>query len=221
MPVHATPFAFDRVFTLPKVGEVVPDAALEVITLRDELERLKQQFETSIEVARADGFEAGLAQARGETAVALLAATDALHASIEAVEDEYAAIEQRLSKVAADVAMAAAEALAAQEIEANPARAIDKAISRVLLQVARGQELYIHVNPALLEQMEALLVERQSRDRRRLSLKLLADPALAIGDAVIAWEQGGLALNAAARRAAIRAELGLPAPGEEVAALPA
>jgi len=221
MAFHAKPFAFDRVFTLPKAAAAPRDALPEVITLRDELERLKQQFETAVAVARADGFEAGLAQARGETAVALLAATDALHVSIEAVEDEYAAIERRLSKVAADVAMAAAEGLAAQAIEADPARAIDEAIGRVLLQVARGQELHIHVHPDLLEQMEKRVLARQSSDRRRLSLTLLADPAIAIGDALIAWEQGGLALDAAARRAAIRAELGLAPQSDEAGALSA
>lgn len=219
MAFHTKPFAFDRVFVLPKAGEGARDQSPEALVLRDELDALKLQFETGIAVARADGFEAGLVQARGETAAALLAATDALHVSIEAVEDEYAAIEQRLSKAAADVAMAAAEGLAAQALALDPARAIDQAIGRVLLQVARGQELQIHVHPALVEQMEALIVTRQSHDRRRLSLSVLADPALAIGDALISWDQGGLALDFAARRAAILAELGLNAPdGDAVAA---
>ena len=38
---------------------------------------------------------------------------------------------------------------------------------------------------------------------------MISDDALAIGDALIAWEQGGLTLDAAARRSAILAELGL------------
>lgn len=221
MASDTKPFAFDRVFMLPKAGEGARDQSPEVLLLRAELEALTLQFDTGLAVARADGFEAGLMQARGETAAALLSATDALHVSIEAVEDEYAAIEQRLSKAAADVAMAAAEGLAAQALALDPARAIDQAIGRVLLQVARGQELQIHVHPALLEQMEALIVTRQSRDRRRLSLSLLADPALAIGDALITWDQGGLALDAAARHAAVLAELGLDPATGVAAAVPA
>jgi flagellar assembly protein FliH len=108
------------------------------------------------------------------------------------------------------VAMAAADGLAARALEADPTLAIDEAIARVLTQVARGQELQIRVNPALIEQMEALIAGRQSRERRRLSLTLVADPGLAIGDALISWTQGGLALDADARRTAILAELDLP-----------
>ncbi|WP_010219695.1 FliH/SctL family protein [Sphingomonas sp. PAMC 26621] len=221
MSFSAKPFAFDRVFMLPKAGEGERDQSPEMIVLRDELELLRMQLETGIAVARADGFEAGLVQARGETAAALLVATDALHVSIEAVEDEYAAIEQRLSKAAADLAMAAAEGLAAQALALDPTCAIDQAIGRVLLQVARGQELQIYVHPALIEQMEALIATRQGRDRRRLSLSLLPDPALAVGDALISWDQGGLALDAAARHAAILAELGLNAGNRETPVLPA
>lgn len=212
MSFQAQPFAFDRIFAMPKPGAGARDDSPELIVLRREFDLLKLRFETGLVVARAEGFEAGLAQARGETAAALLSATDALHVSIEAVEGEFAAIEERLSKTAADVAMAAAEGLAARALETDPARAIDDAIGRVLLQVARGQELQVHVHPALIEQMDALITARQKGERRRLSLTLLADPALAIGDALIAWEQGGLALDAAGRREAIMAELGLAVP---------
>ncbi|WP_033921519.1 FliH/SctL family protein [Sphingomonas sp. 37zxx] len=212
MAFQTKPFAFDRIFSTAKVEEA--DAVEALAVMRAERDLLQSQLETGLVVARAEGFEAGLAQARSETAVALLAAADALHVSLEAVEEEFAAIEQRLSTVAADVAMAAAEGLAARALEADPARPIDEAIGRVLLQVARGQELRVHVHPDLLEKMEALIAERQSRDRRRLSLTLFADAALPVGDALISWEQGGLALDAAARRAAILAELDLMSPNQ-------
>ncbi len=212
MSFHARPFAFDRVFAMPQGDAGDHDDSPAMAAMRAELELAKIQLETSVAVARADGFEAGLAQARGEIAAALLAATDALHASIEAVEQEYAAIETRMSATAAEVAMAAAEGLAARALQLDPALAIDEAISRVLLQVARGQELHVHVNPALIEQMDSLIAARKNSERRRLSLTLIADPVLPIGDAVISWEQGGLALDASARRHAILTELGLRAP---------
>jgi len=208
---HIKPFAFDRVFAMPKTA-TEPTAAdnIElVMVLRAEIDLLKMQLETCAAVARADGFEGGLAQARDETGAAMLAATDALHASIEAVEQEFEAIERRTSTAAADVAMAAAEALAGRALDADPALAIDEAIGRVLTQVARGQELQIRVHPALIAATEALIAGRQSRDRRRLSLTVIADDTLAIGDALISWEQGGLTLDAAARRSAILSELGL------------
>lgn len=215
MSFQARPFAFDRVFAMPRAGKPVSNEPPELTALREELEQLKLQMDANLAMARADGFEAGLAQARGETAAALLAATDALHVSIEAIEGEYEVIEERLSKAAADVALAAADELAARAVETDPARAIDEAIGRVLTQVARGQELHIHVHPALTEQMEALIAHRKSSDRRRLSLTLVPDASLALGDALISWEQGGLALDAAARRQAVLAELGLLVEGAE------
>jgi len=212
---HIKPFAFDRVFQIPKHEREIQDPAELVPALRAEIEALKLQLQISAEVAQAIGVEAGLVQARGETAAALLAATDALHASIEAVESEFEAVEQRVSKVAAEVALAAADGLAARALHADPALAIDEAIGRVLTQVARGQELQIRVHPDLAQEMETLIAGRQSRERRRLSLTVIPDETLAIGDALIAWEQGGLALNAAARRAAILEELGLGTPDQD------
>lgn len=207
---HITPFAFDRIFTTAK--PVSRDLSAELAVLNAEFELLKLRSDSEIAVARAEGFEAGLAQAREEIGAALLAATDALHASIETVEGAFEAIEERLSGVAAEVAMAAAEGLAGHALALDPTVAIDAAIGRVLTQVARGQELRVRVHPELAERMEAVIAERQSRDRRRLSLTVLPDPAQAIGDALITWDQGGLALDVGARRAAILAELGLDNP---------
>jgi flagellar assembly protein FliH len=209
-----TPFAFDRIFTSPKTGAGPTgfNDADQVIVLRAELELLRAQSETASAVARADGFEAGLAQARDETASALLAATDALHASIETIEGEFTVIEERISKAAAGVAMAAADGLAGRALHTDPTLAIDEAIARVLTQVARGQELQIRVHPSLFEGMAGLIAHRQDNERRRLALTLIPDESLAVGDALISWEQGGLALDAAARRAAIIAELGLDDP---------
>jgi flagellar assembly protein FliH len=211
MSFQARPFAFDRVFAMPPGGDR-RQSAPDVAALQAEIDLLKLQLETAVTVARVEGFEAGLAHARGETSAALLSATDALHVSIEAVEEEYAAIEERLSKTAAEVAMAAADGLAARNLDIDPTLAIDAAIGRVLQQVTRGQELHVHVHPDLIDPMEALIAARKNGERRRLSLTLVADPKLAVGDALISWEQGGLALDAAARRNAILTELGLRAP---------
>jgi len=209
MSFQTRPYAFDRVFAMPQAEADARNDVPVLATLQAEIDLLKLQLENGIAVARVEGFEAGLAQARGETATAVLAATDALHVSIEAVEHEYGAIEERLSTVAAELALAAAEGLAARAVAADPTAAIDAAIGRVLLQVARGQELQVRVNPTLVEPMTALIAARQAGERRRLSLMVVADATLDIGDALITWEQGGLALDAAARRAAILAELGL------------
>lgn len=217
---HIKPFAFDRVFSMARAANGAPEQndSERIMALTAEVDLLRSMLETNVAVARAQGFEAGLAHARGEVSAAMLAATDALHSSIEAVENEFEAVEQRTSRAAAEVAMAAAEGLAARALDADPTCAIDEAIGRVLTQVSRGQELQIRVHPSLLEATEALIDGRQSHERRRLSLLAIADPSLAVGDALISWEQGGLALNAEARRAAILTELGLDVPAAADAA---
>ena len=62
--------------------------------------------------------------------------------------------------------------------------------------------------------------EEAASDRRRLNLHVEADDTLVPGDARIDWEQGGLALDAEARAAAVAAEFATLAPtsGEGTAA---
>jgi flagellar assembly protein FliH len=219
-------FAFDRIFTAAQddgAGEaaVSGDALLEITALRAELALLRQDQEATLALARAEGFEAGLEQARRERDVALLSAVDALQAGIEALDERFGDVSDRLSGEAAQVALAAGEMLAGRALDFAPAESIDAAIGRALAQVARGTELEVRVHPDLIEMVESKIADRQSRDRRRLNLTVIGDVTLALGDAMIGWEQGGLALDAAARRRSILTELEtlLPAPAVEPAAL--
>lgn len=213
MSLHAHPsvqrFAFDRIFTLnaadPKINAA--DLELEIIALRAEIALLKSDQGGAIAMARAQGFDAGLAQARAEREVALLSAVDALHAGIEVIDAHFTEVSDRVAGEAAEIALAAADMLAGRALETAPAAAIDAAIGRVLGQVARGTELQVRVHPDLVADIEEKIVQRQSQDRRKLSLSVSADDTLALGDAVIGWEEGGLTLSAAARREAITAEL--------------
>ncbi len=68
--------------------------------------------------------------------------------------------------------------------------------------------LSLRVSPALCEEIERLLAARQGFERRKFQVTVLPDPEMTHGDAVIAWEEGSLAVNAAARRAAVLAEMG-------------
>lgn len=114
---------------------------------------------------------------------------------------------RRVTGEAGEVALAAAELLAARAIDAAPAAAIDSAIGRALGQVARGTELQVRVAPDLVPEIEACVSARQADDRRKLNLIVVPDATLAAGDARIVWEAGSLALDASARRAAIESEL--------------
>ncbi|TGX54203.1 flagellar assembly protein FliH [Sphingomonas gei] len=210
-------FAFDRIFSTPASGDAtVPsgDVLLEISALRAELALLRSDVDAQVNLARAEGFEAGLAQARGEREVALLSAVDALHAGIEALDERFEDVSKRVSGEATEIALAAADMMAGRAIETAPAETIDAAIGRALSQVARGTELEIRVHPDLIEAIETRIAERQSKDRRKLNLTVIGDVTVTIGDALIGWEQGGLALDAGARRQAVMAELEtlLPSP---------
>jgi flagellar assembly protein FliH len=203
-------FAFDRIFTTPTSdGATVPsgDMLLEISALRAELALLRSDVEAKIALARAQGFDAGLAQARAERDVALLSAVDALHAGIESLDERFDDVSRRVTGEAAEIALAAADMIAGRAIDAAPAETIDAAIGRALSQVARGTELEIRVHPDLIEEIEARIADRQSKDRRKLNLTVVGDVTLAVGDALIGWEQGGLALDANARRKAVLEEL--------------
>jgi len=203
-------FAFDRIFATPG-SEGAPvasgDTLLEITALRAELALLKSDVDAQIAIARAEGFEAGIAQARAERDVALLSAVDALHAGIEALDERFEEVSTRVTGEAAEIALAAADMIAGRAIDIAPAEAIDAAIGRALSQVARGTELEIRVNPDLIETIEARVADRQSKDRRKLNLTVVGDVTVAVGDARIGWEKGGLSLDAGARRQAVIEEL--------------
>ena len=203
-------FAFDRIFSTPaSESATVPsgDMLLEISALRAELALLRSDVNAQIALARAEGFEAGLAQARAERDVALLSAVDALHAGIESLDERFEDVSRRVTGEAAEIALAAADMIAGRAIDAAPVETIDAAIGRALSQVARGTELEIRVHPDLIEAIEARIADRQSRDRRKLSLNVVGDVTITVGDAMIGWEQGGLALDATARRQAVLDEL--------------
>jgi flagellar assembly protein FliH len=210
---HIRPFAFDQVFEA--IGTAPPplapdddiDMALRVAALEAELALARHGFNEELARARTDGFEAGLTHARTERDAALLMAADGLHAAIEGMDAQLDQAAAELAHEAAAVAHAAAEQLAARALAEMPGAAIDEAIGRVLRQVARGQEIQVAVAPELVAEMDRLVAVRQSGDRRRLAITVMADATLQPGDAHIHWDQGGVILDAAARAAVVREAL--------------
>ena len=208
--LNIRPFAFDRIFAMPAAAAPTlrtEDLQLQIVSLEAELERMAVDHMTALTLARAEGFDAGLSQARGEQHAALLSATDALQSTLELTDERLEEIITRATQDAAGVALAAAEMLAGRAIAHDPNLAVDQAIGRVLEQVARGQDVWVRVNPSLVEDVKTLIGERQSRDRRRLNLHVVPDEQLISGDAQIEWDQGGLTLDAAERAIVVRAEL--------------
>jgi flagellar assembly protein FliH len=207
--IHVKPFGFDRVFHM--TGGDAP--AFDSRTLNDRIDALHAKIEAmedthreELAIAGADAFARGLEQARQERDAALLAATDALHAAIEQIDARLAETAEAMARDAAEAALAAADMIAGHAVAAAPVRAIAEALDRVLRQVARGTQLSIRVNPALAAAVERM-TEPRGGERRRVSLTILPDDMLPEGDAAIFWEEGGLAVDAAARRDAVMAEM--------------
>lgn len=217
------PFGFDRIFAAPdsarpfRRGTDARDLARELERSRAEQKAGEEAHRAELARTRSEAFEAGLAHAREERDAAALSALDALHASLENMEQQQDRMQASLSREAADLALSVAESLAGHAISREPGRAIDEAIGRALAQLARGQELHVTVHPTLVEEIERRIAIRQSGDRRRLFLSVAADPAIAPGDAMLTWDSGGLSLDAEARRAAVLAELAPLREGDESA----
>jgi flagellar assembly protein FliH len=206
--INVSKFRFDRVFSaVEPAANHSADMAARLAMLQAELDLTRDSRDRAIALARAEGYEAGLADARGERETAILAAVDALGAAVETLGEQVDEVAKASRADAAGLALAAAELIAAKAIEDMPGQAIDEAIGRVLKQVARGTHLVVRVNPELRPEIERLVDERIAADRRKLSIQVFSDANLALHDALIAWDEGGLSLDEAARRAAIAEEL--------------
>lgn len=206
---QARPFGFERVFapTIARRAGMTQDQSSEVRSLQAQLARCEASRDAALIEARRDGFEAGLTQARSETAAALLSAAQHVVASVEHLATEFADAEARISGAAGELALVAAEVLAARAIADTPLTAIEAAIGRVLTQAGVHEELLVHVHPSLVEPLRAMLAASAGLQARPLLLTVVADDRIKPGDVRIAWERGGLSLDAAARAAAVRAEL--------------
>ncbi|HUD91825.1 flagellar assembly protein H [Sphingobium sp.] len=214
--ISIKPFGFDRVFRFgaapedesAAVAPPVEELHAQIVALQERIEQLRQDQEVALLKARSEGVAQGLAQARGERAEAMLSATDALHAALDDLGGQWSTERDRLIQDAAEVALCAADMIAGHAIRQEPGRAIDEALGRALRQVARGTALLIRVHPDSLEDVERLVADRRTGERRALNISIVADADIPPHDAHIGWAEGGLVIDAASRRAAIACELG-------------
>ncbi len=204
MIAQVHPFTFDRIFAAPAPAV---EAGLEREHLLAEIEHLRAEVRRAAERGRAQGEADALGRYQAERNTALLAATDALQASIEELDGRFAELEKAVVRDGAALALAAAEQLAGRALAQQPQATIDAAIGRVLAELRRGTPLEVRVHPCLVEQVEAQLAERQARDRRTLHVVVVGDATLPPGDARLLWERGGAHLDQAARREALLREL--------------
>lgn len=181
--------------------------ALDAEALRAELEMLREQQQQELTRTRQEAFQAGIDHARTERDAAILSSIDALGAALEDAAADRESLIAEYSQDAAGLALVAAEAIAGHATGIAPSRAIDEGIGRVLAQLARGEEIQVAVHPELAEDIQRRIEAREAGNRKRISLTVVEDEAIAPGDAVLTWDRGGISINAEARKAAIIAEL--------------
>ncbi len=207
---HTSPYTFDRIFEPNGRGGASRRVLdLHILSLQSELAQMQADRDEALALARGDGFAAGMAQARAETAEGVRVAAVALVAGLDRLAELFADTEARMAATAADAVLVAAELIAAAAIAQAPAVPVDAAIGRVLAQIGYREGLQVHVHPQLLAPLGALIEARQLDGQRQLSLTLHGDATLLPGDAHIMWDKGGLSLERAARVAAVAAALGI------------
>ncbi|MBZ6379210.1 hypothetical protein B5C34_08925 [Pacificimonas flava] len=203
-------FEFDRIFSpAANTPASTADLHLKLAESEAELTRLKremQDHQKELERVRAEAFEAGAAQERAKREEDMRLLARSVLDQLCHLDDALDSATVRLEGQAATIARTAAEVIAGRALNDSPAETIDEAIGRALTQAARGDELRIFVNPAMAGEVEALVTERQRRDRRRLNLVVVPDSELARHDARIDWGQGELILSAETRADAVRRE---------------
>lgn len=203
------PFCFDTEFSVVPQFEDGPitEGALAITAMRAQIEAMRADHSIALTQARDDAFREGLNHARAEREQALLDTIATIHDRWEDFADLRDTMAEQLRTEACALARAIGEALAGRALGDDPTEAIDQAIRRVLAQIARGQEVQVNVHPDLVAEVETRIAHHQSQDRRRLYLVVQADTSLALGDAHLRWDSGGLRLDAQARAAAIADEL--------------
>ena len=209
--LQTQPFSFDRTFPVPdrepsrQYRRKTDPAKLsdEIDILQREIAMLEESHAKELACARSEAFEAGRHHVLADREAAILSALDAMQASMEEISEKYCELRTEIVSDATQLAFAAAEAIAGHAIANLPGGAIDEAIGRALAQVTRGQEIEVKVHPDLLDEIEARIALRQSRDRRKLGLVVLADCTIPPGDAVLNWGRGGIMVDAENRRQAV------------------
>ena len=198
------PFQFDKDFT-----GTLASASFSTAELQADVEHLKARIATAeaemdvrLSAAREDGFAAGLAHARADQQMALLAALDALQAAVETTDTELTDLRNQLLDGAAELALAAAEQLAAFSLAAEPTGAIRAAVEKAAEEAGLDAHLRIQLNPA-----DAATIEASASHwaLRSVSVEVLPDPAIACGDVRISWGTSTLTLDRAYRRSRVDA----------------
>jgi flagellar assembly protein FliH len=153
--------------------------------------------EATVAAAREDGFREGLDLGRRETDQQTGALMNQLAQSCRqllAQEDaRLAAIEAQ----AAELAVAAARALAGAALADKPLAQLMEAARDCFAHARQASHLVVRVNEGLVETVEARFGELARQTGFAGRIVVLGEPEIAPGDGRIEWADGGLAIESA------------------------
>jgi flagellar assembly protein FliH len=195
----ATPFSPAFLVPMPAAAHEPQPAPPQ----QDDPDRLEAALHAAREAARAEAFEAGRAAGRAEAAAG---AEARLSVTLESVAATLAGAREMAFEAVGDHALALARLILATLDAALPQAAARHAPDLVLRLVERLRPaiedlpgIRLHVSPDIAAEVEARAGQPW--------LEVVADAAVAPGDAQATWRGGAARLDLAARRAAIRMAL--------------
>lgn len=191
-------FTFDQAFgNESRTASAIAEAAA----------RIEAEREAIQAVARAEGFEAGLAQARGERDAAIRTALTAIVGDIGQGVAKVDALRAELAGQAVELALALAEAIAGHSLAQAGLSDIETIVAQVLAEQIEAPRLVIRIGAGLLDDVRQRVEAEASAMHFEGRLIFQPEPAFGPGDCVIEWADGGVRHVAAERRAAIEAQV--------------
>ena len=169
--------------------------------------RIEAEREAIQAVARAEGFEAGLAQARGERDAAIRTALTAIAGDLGHGIAQVDALRAQLAGQAVELALALAEAIAGKALAQTGLAGIEAVVADVLAEQIEAPRLTIRVGAALLDDVRERVQAEASAMHFEGRLIFQPEPGFGPGDCAIEWANGGVRHVAAERRAAIEAQV--------------
>lgn len=151
--------------------------------------------EADITAARAEGFRDGEIQGRqqGEAQLVALAGQIARAADRLLAQDDARAV--AVEEQAAQVALAAARALAGAALAEKPMAEIEAAVRECLVHARLAAHLVVRVHESAVEAVEGLLKRLAQHSGYAGRLIVLGEPDIAAGDGRIEWADGGVAID--------------------------
>jgi flagellar assembly protein FliH len=153
--------------------------------------------EADLALARGEGFQAGMAQARRDAEDQTGGLVARLLQSIERLASQEHARQDEIEWQAAQVALATARRLAGAALADRPLAGLEAAVRECLGHARLAPHLVVRVNEASVETVESMLARLTRETGFAGKLVVLGEPDIGPGDGRIEWADGGLVVDQA------------------------